>query len=219
VDVMIEGWDQGYGQALGDQIAEWARSNAARFGVTYVIWDRRIWSAERGGEGWRPYTHPSGAGDPTSGHEDHVHVSVHGNRGRVDTGGWVNPVGGEYVLSARFGDCGGRWASCHTGLDMATMGVVGVPVRAAGGGTVTAVGSGGAYGLLTKITHPGGVETWYAHQQSTRVRVGDRVAGGTVIGAVGLTGNTTGPHLHFEVRQAGVPVDPEPFLEGRGVNA
>ncbi len=62
--------------ALGWQIARYLQSSAHALGIKYLIWDRRIWSPERAGEGWRPYRHPSGRSDPTLDHFDHVHVSV-----------------------------------------------------------------------------------------------------------------------------------------------
>ncbi len=79
VDIMIPDYLSPTGRALGDAIAGWCREHAAELGVTYVIWNVRIWSVARAAEGWRPYTHPSGATDDTSLHRNHVHVSVVGN--------------------------------------------------------------------------------------------------------------------------------------------
>jgi murein DD-endopeptidase MepM/ murein hydrolase activator NlpD len=84
-------------------------------------------------------------------------------------------------------------------------------------GIVIFTGVGGSYGNLTKIQHGGGVQTWYAHQSDTDVEAGDTVTAGQIIGRVGMTGNTTGPHLHLEVRARGLPVDPERWLNARGV--
>jgi endonuclease/exonuclease/phosphatase family metal-dependent hydrolase len=81
VDVMIKGWSSGPGIAEGTRIAAWLQQHSRGLGITYLIWRARIWSPERADEGWRPYTHPSGATDPTSLHMDHVHVSVFGNSG------------------------------------------------------------------------------------------------------------------------------------------
>jgi hypothetical protein len=78
VDVMVPAWQTPAGNALGWQVARWVQANAAAFGVTYVIWDARIWSVQRNGEGWRAYAHPGGATDPTAMHLNHVHVSVVG---------------------------------------------------------------------------------------------------------------------------------------------
>jgi murein DD-endopeptidase MepM/ murein hydrolase activator NlpD len=134
------------------------------------------------------------------------------------TGGtsWVLPTTG-YHLTARFGESGSHWSSTHTGLDFATS--TGTPVRAATGGTVTFAGYDGSYGNKIEITHADGSETWYAHMSQLYATVGTPVATGTVIGAVGATGNVTGPHLHFEVRPGGdSPIDPYPFLLQHGLH-
>jgi murein DD-endopeptidase MepM/ murein hydrolase activator NlpD len=86
------------------------------------------------------------------------------------------------------------------------------------GGTVIWTTWGGAYGNLTKIQHANGVQSWYAHQLSRKVKVGDVVTAGQIIGRIGATGNVTGPHLHLEVRAKGVPVDPDRWLSARGVS-
>jgi murein DD-endopeptidase MepM/ murein hydrolase activator NlpD len=93
----------------------------------------------------------------------------------------------------------------------------GTPIRAAMSGTVTFTGLGGSYGNLTKIDHGNGVRTWYAHQSAINVEAAETVTAGEIIGRLGSTGNTTGPHLHLEVRAQGVPVDPEQWLNARGV--
>jgi hypothetical protein len=72
----------------------------------------------------------------------------------------------------------------------------------------------GGYGNLTVVTHRLGFESWYAHQSVIAASVGQRVAGGQTIGYVGSTGRSTGPHLHFEVRHFGTPIDPVPYLLG-----
>jgi len=112
-----------------------------------------------------------------------------------------------YHLTSRFGDCSSLWSHCHTGLDFAA--VSGTPIHAVAGGTVTKVGWAGAYGNRTVVRLPGGTALWYCHQSAVRVHRGQKVVAGQVIGAVGATGNTTGPHLHLEVRpQPKRPVDP-----------
>ncbi|MEV7288216.1 M23 family metallopeptidase [Streptomyces sp. NPDC093252] len=131
--------------------------------------------------------------------------------------GWVAPVEG-YELSAGFGSGGARWANRHTGQDFAVP--VGTPVRAVGAGRVVRVGCGGAFGIQLVLQHPDGSYTQYAHLASVAVDQGERVAGGQWIGQSGTTGNSTGPHLHFEVRvtpEPGSGVDPVAWLRGRGV--
>ncbi|WP_329337178.1 M23 family metallopeptidase [Streptomyces sp. NBC_00663] len=133
------------------------------------------------------------------------------------TAPWVAPVE-TYELSAGFGSGGSRWADRHTGQDFAVP--IGTPVRAAGAGRVVKVSCGGAFGIEIVIEHPGGYYTQYAHLAAVTVDQGDRVAPGQWIGQSGTTGNSTGPHLHFEVRvtpELGSGVDPVPWLAARGV--
>ena len=100
--------------------------------------------------------------------------------------------------------------SVHPGFDLAAK--VGTPVSAAAAGTVVHAGPAGTYGNLVTIRHDGGYETRYAHLSAVSVKVGDRVDAGAPVGAVGTTGYSTGPHLHFEVRHDGTTVDPAPLL-------
>lgn len=215
VDVMVPGRCD----VLGDQVRDYVFSKQRELGVTYIIWCDKIWSVARNSEGWRPYVNPNGSGD-THRHRDHVHVSVEGNAagqpapGAGPTGATVTPIQ-PYVLTATFGQCSARWKACHTGLDFAAG--TGIPIKAVSDGTVTSVGWGGAYGNLTRIDHGGGIETWYAHQSATTAQVGQRVTAGQTIGAVGATGNVSGPHVHLEVRINGTPTDPAPWLRSRGV--
>jgi murein DD-endopeptidase MepM/ murein hydrolase activator NlpD len=104
----------------------------------------------------------------------------------------------------------GRW---HTGLDFPEP--MGTPIHAGGVGVVSFTGfNTGGYGNLVVITHRLGFESWYAHMSRIASSVGQRVVGGQTIGYVGSTGHSTGPHLHFEVRHFGTPVDPIPYLLG-----
>ncbi|MEV6181331.1 M23 family metallopeptidase [Streptomyces sp. NPDC052015] len=129
---------------------------------------------------------------------------------------WVPPVEG-YVLSARFGSGGAHWASRHSGQDFALP--IGSPVRAVGAGRVVRVLCGGAFGIEIVLEHAGGYYTQYAHLASVAVDPGDRVVTGQWIGQSGTSGNSTGPHLHFEVRVTpdyGSAIDPVPWLAARG---
>lgn len=128
---------------------------------------------------------------------------------------WVLPVSG-YHITATFGEGGGLWAADHTGLDFAAPS--GAPIRAVAAGVVSAVGYEGAYGNQTTITLSDGTQTTYSHQTSTAVSVGQQVAAGDLIGYVGSTGNSTGPHLHFEVLPTpDTPVDPYAVLVEHGL--
>ncbi|WP_040596040.1 MULTISPECIES: DUF5930 domain-containing protein [Paracoccus] len=106
---------------------------------------------------------------------------------------------------------GRRWGRMHEGVDMA--GPVGTPIHATGDGVVTFAGRSGAYGNLIKIEHELGTETRYAHLSRINVRQGERVSQGDTIGAMGNTGRSTGPHLHYEVRMNGRAVDPMSFIK------
>lgn len=133
------------------------------------------------------------------------------------TRAWVTPVE-TYELSAGFGSGGDRWANRHTGQDFAVP--IGTPVRAAGAGRVVKVTCGGAFGIEIVIEHPGGYYTQYAHLAAVTVDQGQQVAAGQWIAQSGTTGNSTGPHLHFEVRvtpEMGSAVDPVPWLAEHGV--
>ena len=98
----------------------------------------------------------------------------------------------------------------HAGIDFRA--ATGTPIKAAAPGEVIFAGWKSGYGNTTIIDHGGGLATLYAHQSAFRVKQGDEVKRGQVIGAAGATGNVTGPHLHFEVRVNGTPVDPLPYL-------
>lgn len=102
-------------------------------------------------------------------------------------------------------------AAMHRGLDFP--GAMGAPIYATARGTVTFVGRKGGYGNVVEISHGQGLLTRYAHMSRFEARVGDRVEAGSVIGAIGSTGRSTGPHLHFEVRVNGTAVNPRTFLE------
>ncbi|WP_204163918.1 M23 family metallopeptidase [Nocardioides solisilvae] len=134
---------------------------------------------------------------------------------KIEANQWVMPVEG-YRLSATFGMSSSLWSTVHTGLDFAAPS--GTPLRAVANGTITEVGYDGSYGNKTVLTLEDGTELWYCHQASMHVSVGDQVAGGDVIGTVGSTGNSTGPHLHLEIRPGGGgPVDPYASLMEHGL--
>jgi murein DD-endopeptidase MepM/ murein hydrolase activator NlpD len=102
-------------------------------------------------------------------------------------------------------------AAMHSGLDF--RGPIGAPIYAAAKGKVSYVGQRSGYGNVVEISHGNGLVTRYAHMSRFASRVGQEVAPGDVIGAIGSTGRSTGPHLHFEVRINGRAVNPRPFLE------
>ena len=135
--------------------------------------------------------------------------------GEIAKNQWQLPTTG-YHLTARFGMAGGLWSSNLTGLDFAT--ASGTPIVAVANGKITKTGSAGAYGNQTIETLADGTEIWYCHQTDIGVSPGDTVSAGQQIGTVGSTGNTTGPHLHLEVRPGGGdPVDPFQALVFHGL--
>ncbi|MDQ1636606.1 MAG: hypothetical protein QOJ32_3415 [Frankiaceae bacterium] len=129
----------------------------------------------------------------------------------VAASGLVRPTVG--VLTSSFGyrvDPLGRGRRFHAGQDFGAP--LGSPILAATDGTVVYAGWANGYGNYTCIDRGRGFATCYGHQSRILVRVGQLVKAGEEIGLVGSTGNSTGPHLHFEVRLNGVPVDPRPYL-------
>ncbi|ANS67017.1 peptidase (secreted protein) [Streptomyces lincolnensis] len=135
---------------------------------------------------------------------------------------WVDPVK-QYTLSASFAQSGGMWQSTHSGQDFAVSS--GTRVVAAHGGTVAKAGSNGAgdgpaYGNAVVIKHGNGTYSQYAHLSRVDVKVGQIVRTGQRIALSGNTGNSSGPHLHFEIRTSanyGSAIDPVAFLRGKGV--
>jgi murein DD-endopeptidase MepM/ murein hydrolase activator NlpD len=129
-----------------------------------------------------------------------------------------------YHVAARFGDVG-VWARYHTGYDFAAP--IGTPIRAPAAGVVTNAGSGHASGWAgnyVAIKYADGTQTLMAHMSTVSVRVGQRVTACSVVGAIGVTGRSFGPHLHFEVYPAGITpgdiykaVDPVPWLHKLGL--
>jgi murein DD-endopeptidase MepM/ murein hydrolase activator NlpD len=123
---------------------------------------------------------------------------------------WELPVVG-YHLTGRFGQSSGLWASTHTGLDFAA--AEGTRIRSIGPGVVISTAYDGAFGNKTVVRLDDGTVLWYCHQSDFGVNPGQRVKPGDLIGYVGSTGNTTGPHLHLEVHpRDGKAIDPEAWL-------
>lgn len=120
----------------------------------------------------------------------------------------IRPISG--TITSRFGSTSSRRVSKHTGLDIAAP--TGTKIKACAGGTVTFSGNKGSFGYMIVINHGNGVETWYAHCSKLYFSAGQQVNQGDVIAAVGNTGNSTGPHLHLEVRVNGVAYNPQNYV-------
>ncbi len=123
----------------------------------------------------------------------------------VSAGGWAWPARG--TVTSGFGY---RWGRLHAGVDIAAP--IGTPIYAAKGGVVSYAGVMGGYGNIIVVDHGNGMTTRYAHQNQLGASVGQTVRAGQQIGQVGNTGNSTGPHLHFEVRTNDSPHDPMGYL-------
>ncbi len=114
------------------------------------------------------------------------------------------------IITSRFGSRESIRSSPHRGMDIAAS--YGAPIKAAAGGTVTLSGWNGSYGYCIKISHGNGTETVYGHCSKLIAKVGQKVSQGQVIAKVGSTGNSTGNHLHFEVRKNGVLYNPQNYV-------
>ena len=122
------------------------------------------------------------------------------------TGTFIRPISGGYTSCAYGGYRG------HVGVDLTMSGAYGKPVYASAAGTVISAGWSGGYGKCVKISHANGYTTWYAHMSSIDVSVGQSVYQGQQIGRIGSTGRSTGPHLHFELRKNGTPLNPMRYI-------
>lgn len=124
---------------------------------------------------------------------------------------YVMPTKG--IFTSNFGY---RWGVLHAGIDLANS--IGTPIMAVSDGVVIEAGPAGGYGMLVKLRHADGTVTLYGHINTALVSVGERVMAGDQIATMGNRGNSTGPHLHFEVLQGGTErIDPVPWLAKRGL--
>jgi len=138
-----------------------------------------------------------------------VNTALTTSKSKVNLGiSLVKPISG--TITSRFGAGSTIRRSSHTGLDIAAS--TGTPIAAASSGTVTFSGYKGSYGNMIVISHGNGVQTYYGHCSKLYVSAGTKVSQGQTIGAVGSTGNSTGPHLHLEVRVNGVAYNPQNYV-------
>ena len=137
------------------------------------------------------------------------------SRGGARSGAYARPTSGS--VTSGFGQ---RWGRLHAGLDFGAP--TGTPIKAVADAVVSEVkgtGSSGGYGNLVILEHADGTLTYYAHMSKVMATEGERVAAGETIGLVGSTGNSTGPHLHFEVHPGGGgAINPRPWLADRGID-
>ncbi|MGV9940773.1 M23 family metallopeptidase [Streptomyces sp. NPDC003401] len=209
-----------------DALPEKVRSaERRRKAIRAGLWDA-LWSVARGlrdpvavdpsgRAGHCPAAHgrgraPGGRAVGTDGNDRNDRTESDGN--------WTAPTR-RFRLSAGYAARGSHWAHRHTGQDFAVP--AGTPVHAVGPGTVRATTCGDGFGNQVVVRHPDGYFTQYAHLSRIDVRKGDRIAAGRRLGLAGATGNTTGPHLHFEVRitpYMGSAVSPLPWLRRKSVD-
>lgn len=192
-------------QGLGDEVAKFFQDNAEAFGIDHIIWKQHVWSPQRADEGWRQM---EDRGSRTANHFDHVHITTIGDAAvdsappaAAGSGKGVYPVEG-FTLGPKW-HAVGNWAKWHTGVDLQAP--IGTPVRAATDGKVLPPATFWQAGTNVILAHPGGHSSMYWHLQRATVTVGQNVKAGDVIGYVGVTGNSTGAHLHFEYYPPGAP--------------
>jgi murein DD-endopeptidase MepM/ murein hydrolase activator NlpD len=125
---------------------------------------------------------------------------------------WLLPVH-DYNFTSPFGQ---RWGRLHAGVDLAKP--EGTPYYAAHAGVVTRSSWYGGYGYAIVIDHGNGIETIYAHSSKLIAKEGQRVEAGDLLGLIGDTGHSYGPHLHFEIHINGQPTNPVTFMKTRGVD-
>jgi len=143
-------------------------------------------------------------------------LATYGYTGDPDDVRAVLPLA-SYRVSSGFGLTGPLWEAEHGGQDFGASS--GETIVAVAAGEVTEIAYSGPYGLRTIVTLPDGTEIWYCHQTDVTVYTGQLVEVADAIGTVGSTGNSTGPHLHLEVRPDGAsPIDPMDWLRAEGLN-
>lgn len=126
---------------------------------------------------------------------------------------WLLPIQATFEITSLYG---GRWGGFHYGVDLAAP--YGTPYYAAHAGVVTLARFDGGYGNAVRIDHGNGTETVYGHSSRLLVAEGQRVQAGQAIGLIGSTGDSTGPHLHFEVNVNGTKLNPMQYLLTHGVD-
>jgi murein DD-endopeptidase MepM/ murein hydrolase activator NlpD len=126
---------------------------------------------------------------------------------------WLLPMRSNYDVSSLFG---ARWGTQHPGIDMTA--VEGTRYFSVADGTVILARYNGGYGYNVMVEHAGGVVTVYGHSSKLLVKEGQRVVAGQLLGLTGNTGFSTGPHLHFEIRVGGKPIEPLAFMRKHGVD-
>lgn len=160
-------------------------------------------------------TYQSGSGDSNQGSNN-----TSGNQENSSSSGLIWPAPSAHTITTGFEY---RWGAFHNGYDLSGSGVYGTSIVAAASGTIAYVSSGfgdgyygcrdgGGFGNYVIIDHGNGLSTLYGHMQSVSVSVGQSVSQGQVIGALGTSGSSTGPHLHFTVYKNGTAVDPGNYI-------
>lgn len=131
--------------------------------------------------------------------------------GVVNSAGYVKPTDGQFTSGF-----GSRWGSSHNGIDLANE--IGTPIYSAAAGEVINAGPASGFGQWIRVQHDDGTITVYGHINTIDASVGERVDAGEQIATIGNEGQSTGPHLHFEVIEGGEKIDPLPWLAERGLH-
>ncbi|MBI2873721.1 MAG: peptidoglycan DD-metalloendopeptidase family protein [Firmicutes bacterium] len=181
-----------------------------REGIVHTVrWGDTVWDlARKYGITTGQIVSANKLSDPTRlsvGRKLLIPVGAGGDRPEEGSGDFVWPLVGR--MTSGFGQ---RWGRLHEGIDLAAP--TGTVIRAARSGVVVRTGWWGTYGNVIEIDHGNGVSTLYAHNSRNLVAIGQRVSTGDAVARVGSTGNSTGPHVHFEIRIDGRPRDPIRYL-------
>lgn len=231
VDFMVPLDDEG--KKLGDDIAKFAQDNRDDLNVDYIIWYQKIWHADKPDQGW---TDMDDRGSDTANHKDHPHINFTkdatgdpNNAGSGDganeceddngdgkapkgSGKFIHPAPGAPLTSPfgyRVHPISGK-KKLHTGQDYGV--ACGTTLYAVDAGKVSFAGWQRGYGNRVEIDHGDGIITTYSHNTSLIVKKGDTVKQKDKISKSGTTGDSTGCHLHFEVKKNGKYVDPLEYL-------
>ena len=214
-------------RAVGDALAAYAAQNADRLGIEYILWNQQSWYP---GQGWRAM---EDRGSITANHVDHVHITLRadatvqgpstqtcntsgGPVAPVSREGWAMPAAGPLTspFGARQDPTGAMGGGIvqHSGIDLAPGCYQ--PIYAARTGVVGQAGPAAGFGNWIVLDHGSGLTTVYGHMYAdgVLVRPGQNVTAGEIIARVGSAGDSTGCHLHFEIRSGGQAIDPAQYL-------
>lgn len=237
VDIMIPNYSSAKSKKRAEKMADYLMENRRELGVKYLIYRQKIWNVDidKSPKPLSKWRGMEDRGDDTQNHQDHIHVSVFGDKGtgfaddkdsggKVPEGKWALPIKkGKYSLTSPFDpkrmhpELG--IVRPHRGTDFGSIPAGSSPeMYAVAGGKVTEAGdSGSGFGKLVVIK-VGNYEMKYGHMSKISVKKGQTVKAGEKIGNMGTTGLSTGEHLHLEFWKDGTAVDPIPVMKKKGLD-